>query len=88
LNKIAVENLSGATTSITDLSEYPISQANTLLVESQTTGINLGKPGKSDSGVVINVTMVVDHRIADPGDAAEALVSFEAALNEVLNGNG
>ena len=87
LNKIAVENLSGATTSITDLSDYPITQANTLLVASQTSGINLGKPRNSDSGVVIDVTMVLDHRIADPGDAAMAMVRFEAALNEVLDGN-
>lgn len=87
LNKIAVENLTGATTSLTDLSEYPITQANTLLVGSQSSGLNIGKVRKSDDQFVIDVTIVLDHRIADPGDAASAVVLFETALNEVLDGN-
>lgn len=87
LNKIAVENLSGSTTSLTDLSQYPITQANTLLVGSQSSGLNTGKARKGDDGFVIDVTIVLDHRIADPGDAATAVVLFETALNEVLDGN-
>lgn len=87
LNKIAVENISGATTSLTDLSQYPITQANTLLVGSQSSGLNIGKARKSDAGFVIDVTIVLDHRIADPGDAATAVVLFETALNEVLDGD-
>ena len=88
LNKIALENLQGATTSVTDLSEYPITQASTLLMAGQSSGINLGKVREVASGFEIAVTIVLDHRVADAGDAAEAMVAFERALNEVLDGNG
>jgi pyruvate dehydrogenase E2 component (dihydrolipoamide acetyltransferase) len=85
-NKISLENLSGATTSVTDLSEFDVSQANTLLFGSQTSGLNLGKALEQEQAVTIDVTIVLDHRIADPGDGARALGLFEKFLNEVLNG--
>jgi pyruvate dehydrogenase E2 component (dihydrolipoamide acetyltransferase) len=87
LNKIAPANLQGATTSVTDLSDYPIVQANTLLMAGQSSGVNIGKLVKSAEHFEFAVTIVLDHRIADPGDAATALVSFERALNEVMNGH-
>jgi pyruvate dehydrogenase E2 component (dihydrolipoamide acetyltransferase) len=87
LNKIDLANLQGATTSVTDLSDYPIVQANTLLMAGQSSGVNIGKVRTSGERFEIGVTIVLDHRIADPGDAAMALVSFERALNEVLNGH-
>ena len=85
-NKISLENLSRATTSVTDLSEFDVSQANTLLFGSQTSGLNLGKALEQEQAVTIDVTIVLDHRIADPGDGARALGLFEKFLNEVLNG--
>lgn len=86
INKISLENLSGATTSVTDLSEFDVSQANTLLFGSQTSGLNLGKASEQGQAVTIDVTIVIDHRIADPGDGARALGLFEKFLNEVLDG--
>ncbi|MGZ0244269.1 MAG: biotin/lipoyl-containing protein [Actinomycetales bacterium] len=86
INKISLENLSGATTSVTDLSEFDVSQANTLLFGSQTSGLNLGKASEQGQTVTIDVTIVLDHRIADPGDGARALGLFEKFLNEVLDG--
>jgi pyruvate dehydrogenase E2 component (dihydrolipoamide acetyltransferase) len=86
INKISLENLSGATTSVTDLSEFDVFQANTLLFGSQTSGLNLGKASEEGQAVTIDVTIVLDHRIADPGDGARALGLFEKFLNEVLDG--
>jgi len=86
INKISLENLSGATTSVTDLSEFDVLQANTLLFGSQTSGLNLGKASEQGQAVTIDVTIVLDHRIADPGDGARALGLFEKFLNEVLDG--
>ncbi|WP_415274248.1 biotin/lipoyl-containing protein [Aquiluna sp. Uisw_065] len=85
-NKISLENLSGATTSVTDLSEFDVLQANTLLFGSQTSGLNLGKALEQEQAVTIDVTIVLDHRIVDPGDGARALGLFEKFLNEVLDG--
>jgi pyruvate dehydrogenase E2 component (dihydrolipoamide acetyltransferase) len=85
-NKIPLENLSGSTTSVTDLSEFDVSQANTLLFGSQTSGLNLGKAMKENQSITIDVTIVLDHRIADAGDGARALGLFEKFLNEVLDG--
>ena len=85
-NKISLENLSGATTSVTDLSEFDVLQANTLLFGSQTSGLNLGKALEEGQTVTIDVTIVLDHRIADPGDGSRALGLFEKFLNEVLDG--
>ena len=85
-NKIALENLAGATTSVTDLSEFGISQANTLLFGSQSSGINIGNISLVGGIVTIDVTIVLDHRIADPGDGAKALDLFGRRLNEVLVG--
>jgi len=86
INKISLENLSGATTSVTDLSEFDVLQANTLLFGSQTSGLNLGKALEEGHAVTIDVTIVLDHRIADPGDGSRALGLFEKFLNEVLDG--
>ena len=86
INKISLENLSGATTSVTDLSEFDVLQANTLLFGSQTSGLNLGKALEEGQTVTIDVTIVLDHRIADPGDGSRALGLFEKFLNEVLDG--
>ena len=83
-NKIPLANLAGATTAITDLSEYLIDQANTLLLPGQSSGLNIGSPRPKDNGTSLFVTVVFDHRIADPGDAAEVLIEFERQLNEVL----
>ena len=85
-NKIALENLAGATTSLTDLSDFGISQANTLLFGSQSSGINIGNISLVGGVVTIDVTIVLDHRIADPGDGAKALDLFGRRLNEVLVG--
>jgi pyruvate dehydrogenase E2 component (dihydrolipoamide acetyltransferase) len=86
INKISLENLSGATTSVTDLSEFDVLQANTLLFGWQTSGLNLGKALEEGQTVTIDVTIVLDHRIADPGDGSRALGLFEKFLNEVLDG--
>jgi len=86
-NRIAVENLGGASTSITDLSEFGISSANTLLFPPQSSGISIGSLKVDNHKVALEVTLVADHRIADPGDAAEALVTFEKLLRKVANGD-
>jgi pyruvate dehydrogenase E2 component (dihydrolipoamide acetyltransferase) len=86
INKIPLESLSGATTSVTDLSGFEVSQANTLLFGSQTSGLNLGKAEEVNQVITIDVTIVLDHRIADAGDGARALGLFEKYLNEVLGG--
>ena len=86
-NRIAVENLGGASTAITDLSEFGISSANTLLFPPQSTGVNIGSVRVDSHKVAVDVTVVVDHRIADPGDAAEALLTFEKLLGELVSGN-
>jgi pyruvate dehydrogenase E2 component (dihydrolipoamide acetyltransferase) len=85
--KIPLENLSGSTTSITDLSEFGIEQANTLLFAPQTSGFNIGAIKEKKGKVRINFTLVVDHRVADPGDAALVVKTFEKELGEVLGGN-
>ena len=86
-NRIAVEHLGGASTSITDLSEFGIKSANTLLFPPQSSGINIGSLKVDNHKVAVVVTLVADHRIADPGDAAEALLTFEQLLREVANGD-
>ena len=85
--KIPLENLSGSTTSITDLSEFGIEQANTLLFAPQSSGFNIGAIKDKKGKVKISFTLVVDHRIADPGDAALVIKTFEKELGEVLGGN-
>jgi pyruvate dehydrogenase E2 component (dihydrolipoamide acetyltransferase) len=87
-NKIPLAYLSGATTAITDLGEFGIRQANTLLFPPQTSGFNIGAVREKKDKYRIDFTLVVDHRIADPGDAAEVVKTFEKKLNEVLSGNG
>lgn len=87
-NKIALANLGGATTAITDLSEFGIRQSNTLLFPPQTSGFNIGAVREKKGKFRVDFTLVVDHRIADPGDAAEAMKTFEKELNGVLIGNG
>lgn len=86
-NKIALANLGGATTAITDLSDFGIRQANTLLFPPQTSGFNIGVVREKKNKYRVDFTLVVDHRIADPGDAALAIKTFEKELNEVLGGN-
>jgi pyruvate dehydrogenase E2 component (dihydrolipoamide acetyltransferase) len=85
--KIPLENLSGSTTSMTDLSEFGIDQANTLLFAPQSSGFNIGAIKDKKGKVKISFTLVVDHRIADPGDAALVVKTFEKELGEVLGGN-
>lgn len=85
--KIPLENLSGSTTSITDLSEFGIEQANTLLFAPQTSGFNIGAIKDKKGKVKLSFTLVVDHRVADPGDAALVVKTFEKELGEVLGGN-
>ena len=86
-NKIPLANLSGATTSITDLGEYGIRQANTLLFPPQTSGFNIGVVREKKDKYRVDFTLVADHRVVDPGDAALAVKTFEKTLNEVLGGN-
>jgi pyruvate dehydrogenase E2 component (dihydrolipoamide acetyltransferase) len=86
-NKIPLANLSGATTAITDLGEFGIRQANTLLFLPQTSGFNIGVVRQKKDKCKVDFTLVVDHRIADPGDAASVVKTFEKKLNEVLSGN-
>ena len=85
--KIPLENLSGSTTSITDLSEFGIEQANTLLFAPQSSGFNIGAIREKKGKTKLSFTLVVDHRIADPGDAAEVVKTFEKELGEALGGN-
>ncbi|MEY3971907.1 MAG: dihydrolipoyllysine-residue succinyltransferase [Actinomycetota bacterium] len=85
--KIPLENLSGSTTSITDLSEFGIEQANTLLFAPQSSGFNIGAIKEKKGKTKLSFTLVVDHRIADPGDAAEVVKTFEKELGEALGGN-
>ena len=86
-NKIPLGNLGGATTAITDLSEFGIRQANTLLFPPQSSGFNIGVVREKKSKYRVDFTLVVDHRIADPGDAAEVIKTFEKELNGALSGN-
>jgi pyruvate dehydrogenase E2 component (dihydrolipoamide acetyltransferase) len=86
-NQIAADQLNGATTSITDLGEFGIRQANTLIFPPQSSGFNIGATRAQAEGYALDFTIVIDHRIADPGDAAEAIRTFETKLNEVLGGN-
>jgi pyruvate/2-oxoglutarate dehydrogenase complex dihydrolipoamide acyltransferase (E2) component len=86
-NRIAVENLSGATTAITDLSDFGITQATTLLFPPQTSGFNIGVVRQKKDKFRVEFTLVIDHRISDPGDAALVIKTFEKKLNEVLGGN-
>ncbi len=85
--KIPLENLSGSTTSITDLSEFGIEQANTLLFAPQSSGFNIGAIKEKKGKCKLSFTLVVDHRIADPGDAAAVVKTFEKELGEALGGN-
>ena len=87
-NKIAPENLQPASTSITDLGEFGIRQANTLLFQPQSSGFNVGAIRASGSGYEVDCTIVIDHRIADPGDGAEALAHFAQELQKELDVNG
>ncbi|MGA1628556.1 MAG: biotin/lipoyl-containing protein, partial [Aquiluna sp.] len=86
-NRIPVENLQPATTSITDLGEFGIRQANTLLFPPQSSGFNVGSIRRGVSGFEIDCTIVIDHRIADPGDGAEALALFATELQRELDVN-
>jgi pyruvate dehydrogenase E2 component (dihydrolipoamide acetyltransferase) len=87
-NKIAPENLQAASTSITDLGEFGIRQANTLLFQPQSSGFNVGQIRSAGENYEIDCTIVIDHRIADPGDGAEALAFFAAELQKELDVNG
>lgn len=87
INKIPLAHLSAATTAITDLGEFGIRQANTLLFPPQTSGFNIGEVRQKKDKFRVDFTLVVDHRIADPGDAAVVVKTFEKKLNEVLGGN-
>jgi len=86
-NRIPVENLQPATTLITDLGEFGIRQANTLLFPPQSSGFNVGAIRRGESGFEIDCTIVIDHRIADPGDGAEALALFATELQRELDVN-
>ena len=86
-NQIAAENLSGATTSITDLGEFGVRQANTLLFPPQSSGFNVGAVRPSDQGYEFDCTIVIDHRIADPGDGAQALAFFASEVQRELDVN-
>ena len=86
-NRIPVENLQPATTSITDLGEFGIRHANTLLFPPQSSGFNVGVIRRGESGFEIDCTIVIDHRIADPGDGAEALALFATELQRELDVN-
>ena len=79
-NQIAVENLSGATTSITDLLAYGLDSASLLLLPPQTSALTLAASQGHEGVTRLTVSLSVDHRVADPGDAAEALSSFERFL--------
>ena len=87
-NKIAPENLLPASTSITDLGEFGVRQANTLLFEGQSSGFNVGQQRAAGDAYEIDCTIVIDHRIADPGDGAEAVALFAAELQKELDVNG
>lgn len=82
--KIAVANLSGATTSITDLGDYAVQQANVMLITPQATALSIGSISKTPTGLQLTAGLTLDHRVGDPGDAAKALAQFEINLNEVI----
>lgn len=84
LGKIAVSNLTGATTSITDLGDYDILQANVMLIAPQATALSIGSITKTDTDLRLIAGLTLDHRVGDPGDAAKALIQFEKSLNEVI----
>jgi pyruvate dehydrogenase E2 component (dihydrolipoamide acetyltransferase) len=86
INKIPLENLNGATSAIFDFGELEILQANVLLLPGQSTALVLGSSRLAENGYLIFATLVVDHRIADPGEAAIALRSLEQLLNGELDG--
>lgn len=82
-NQIALENLSGATTSITDLLGYGVESASLLLLPPQTTALTLASYKEEAGSHKLTVSLSVDHRVADPGDAAEALATFEKLLETI-----
>lgn len=84
IGKISLDNLSGATTSLTDLGDYDVLQANVMLIPPQATALSVGKIRKIKGNLKMNVGLTMDHRVGDPGDAAKALVQFEHALAEVI----
>lgn len=86
-NQIPVANLTGSTTAITDLSEYGIESANTLLLSGQTSALNIGTVYQSGTGYVASISIAADHRVSDAGDAALATLDFESSLQELLDGN-
>lgn len=83
MGKIAVANLTGATTSITDLGDYAVLQANVMLIAPQATALSIGSITQDDNGLKLIAGLTLDHRVGDPGDAAKALAQFEISLNEV-----
>lgn len=82
--KIAVANLAAATTSITDLGDYAILQANVMLIAPHATALSIGTITKTETGYKLTAGLTLDHRVGDPGDAAKALAQFETSLNEVI----
>jgi pyruvate dehydrogenase E2 component (dihydrolipoamide acetyltransferase) len=82
--KIAVANLSGATTSVTDLGDYAVLQANVMLIAPHATALSIGSINQTATGLQLIAGLTLDHRVGDPGDAAKALAQFEVSLNEVI----
>ena len=82
--KIAVANLTAATTSITDLGDYDVLQANVMLIAPQATALSIGAITKTEGQLQLTAGLTLDHRVGDPGDAAKALAQFEQELNEVI----
>jgi len=82
--KIAVANLTGATTSITDLGDYAVLQANVMLITPHATALSIGSINQTATGLQLIAGLTLDHRVGDPGDAAKALAQFELSLNEVI----
>ncbi len=84
LGKIAVANLTAATTSVTDLGDYDVLQANVMLIAPQATALSIGAITKTEGQLQLTAGLTLDHRVGDPGDAAKALAQFEQELNEVI----
>ena len=82
--RIGLENLSGATTSITDLGDYDVVSANVMLLPPQATALSVGSVRKVRGDLLMTAALTLDHRVGDPGDAAKALVQFEKSLAEVI----
>jgi pyruvate dehydrogenase E2 component (dihydrolipoamide acetyltransferase) len=90
--KLAVDELSSATTTVSNLGAFGIDAFHALLTPPQATALALGRIGPRAVPVVggiavrtsCTVGLTVDHRVADGANAARALQALQDVLNDPL----